>query len=93
MKLGAGVERTAAWVAGVVATAAGGVGEIVTDGATGVLVPPGSPDALAGAVAALRADPARAAAIASAGNAHARAAFSVPAMVQGVRAVLDEVMG
>ncbi len=77
----------------VVATAAGGVGEIVTDGVTGLLVKPGSPDALAGAVKMLRADPARADALASAGNARARAAFSVQAMVQGVRTVLDEVMG
>ena len=77
----------------VVATAAGGVGEIVTDGATGLLVKPGSPDALAIAVERLRADPARASAMASAGNAHARTAFSVQAMVQGVRTVLDEVMG
>ncbi|MHB1310873.1 MAG: glycosyltransferase [Gemmatimonadaceae bacterium] len=77
----------------VVATAAGGVAEIVTEGVTGMLVKPGSPDALAGAVERLRADPLRAAAMAAAGNAHARAAFSVPAMVQGVRAVLDEVMG
>lgn len=77
----------------VIATAAGGVGEIVTDGVTGLLVKPGSPDALAGAVERLRADPARAGTMASAGNAHARAAFSVQAMVQGVRTVLDEVMG
>ena len=77
----------------VVATVAGGVGEIVTDGVTGLLVKPGSPDALAGAVERLRADPARASTMASAGNAHARTAFSVQAMVQGVRTVLDEVMG
>jgi glycosyltransferase involved in cell wall biosynthesis len=77
----------------VIATAAGGVGEIVTDGVTGLLVKPGSPDALAGAADRLRADPASAGTMASAGNAHARAAFSVQAMVQGVRTVLDEVMG
>lgn len=75
----------------VVATAAGGVGEILTDGATGVLVPPGDAAALARAVSSLRADPVRAAALAEAGARHARAVFGVEGMVRGVRAVLDEV--
>jgi starch synthase len=67
--------------------------EIIADGTTGVLVPPGDAVALAHAVAALRADPTRAAAIAEAGSARARRAFGVEAMVRGVRAVLDEVTG
>ena len=75
----------------VIATAAGGVGEIIDDGRTGVLVPPGDAAALAAAVQALRNDPSRAAALAAAGAAHARRAFSVGAMVRGVRAVFDEV--
>jgi starch synthase len=77
----------------VVASAAGGVVEIIADGTTGVLVPPDDALALARAVASLRADPARASAIANAGSARARSAFGVGAMVRGVRAVLDEVMG
>ncbi len=77
----------------VIATAAGGVTEIIADGTTGVLVPPGDAAALARAVAALRADPVRASAIAEAGSVRARDAFGVAAMVRGVRAVLDEVMG
>lgn len=77
----------------VIATAAGGVREIIADGTTGVLVPPGDAAALARAVDALRADAVRAAAIAEAGSARARSAFSVDAMVRGVRAVLDEVIG
>ncbi|MBI2407055.1 MAG: glycosyltransferase [Gemmatimonadetes bacterium] len=76
----------------VIAADAGGVREIVTDGVTGVLVPPDDSAALAQAVASLRADPARAAAIANAGADHARRAFTVDGMVRGVRAVLDEVM-
>jgi len=76
----------------VVATAAGGVLEIIADGTTGLLVPPGDAAALARAVSALRADPVRAAAMADAGSAVARRAFSVEAMVRGVRVVLDEVM-
>jgi glycosyltransferase involved in cell wall biosynthesis len=77
----------------VVAAAAGGVGEIIADGRTGVLVPPGDATALAHAVAGLRDHPARAAMIAQAGAAHAREFFDVAAMVRGVRAVLDEVGG
>lgn len=77
----------------VIATAAGGVREIVEDGVTGVLVPPNDAFALAGAIRALRDDPARAASIAAAGATHARTAFGVDAMVRGVRAVLDEVAG
>jgi glycosyltransferase involved in cell wall biosynthesis len=41
----------------VIATSVGGVPEIVTDGVTGLLVPPHAPDALAAAIAALVADP------------------------------------
>jgi glycogen(starch) synthase len=41
----------------VVATATGGLRDVVTDGVTGRLVPPGSPDALADAIDALLADP------------------------------------
>jgi len=77
----------------VIATDAGGVREIVRDGTTGVLVPPGDAAAMAQAIMTLRADASHAAQIAHAGAAHARAEFSVEAMVRGVRAVLDEVIG
>ncbi len=73
----------------VVATRAGGVGEIVTDGETGILVPAGSATALATAISSLQAEPVRAAALAARGAAHARANFSVTAMVAGVERVLD----
>jgi glycosyltransferase involved in cell wall biosynthesis len=43
-----------------VATTAGGIPELVEDGRTGLLVPPGEPTALAEAMAALAGDPARA---------------------------------
>jgi glycosyltransferase involved in cell wall biosynthesis len=43
----------------VVATAVAGTPELVRDGDTGLLVPPGAPEALAGALSALAADPIR----------------------------------
>jgi glycosyltransferase involved in cell wall biosynthesis len=77
----------------VIATASGGVGEIIDDGRTGILVPSGNALAVARAVQSLRNDPSWAAALAAAGAVHARQAFSVGAMVRGVRAVFDEVAG
>lgn len=77
----------------VIASDAGGVREIITPGQTGELVPPSEAAALARVLGALRADPARTAALAEAGRAHARRTFTVDAMVRGVRAVLDEVTG
>ncbi len=52
----------------VVATKVGCLPELVEDGVTGVLVPPGDPKALAQAVAALLEDPARAQAMGRAGR-------------------------
>ena len=75
----------------VVATDAGGVPEVVTDGETGVLVPPGDARALGEALAALRSEPARGAALARSGSIHARQRFSRDAMLAGVRRVIEEV--
>lgn len=75
----------------VVATDAGGVPEVVTDGETGVLVPPGDARALGEAIDALRRDPMRAAELARRGGVHARERFSRDAMLAGVRRVIDEV--
>lgn len=73
----------------VIATQAGGVTEILDD-ETGVLVPPNDASALARAIAAIAADPERAAQIAARGAERARARFSVAAMIHGVRdAVAD----
>jgi glycosyltransferase involved in cell wall biosynthesis len=60
-----------AWSAGrpVVAAAAQGPSELIADGVTGLLVPREEPAALAAAIAALLADPARAAGLAAAGRA------------------------
>jgi glycosyltransferase involved in cell wall biosynthesis len=75
----------------VVATRAGGVPEVVTDGETGVLVPPGDARALTEALDALRRDPARVAQLARRGATHARSSFSRDAMLAGVTGVLAEV--
>ncbi len=56
----------------VVASRAGALPELVEHGVTGLLVPPGDPDALAAAVASLLADPARAAALGAAAAARVR---------------------
>jgi starch synthase len=59
----------------VVASRVGGIPEVVSDGETGLLVPPGDPGALAGAVNALVADPARAQLLGRAGRERAVAEF------------------
>jgi len=75
----------------VVAPAAGGVPEVVSDGETGVLVPPGDAQALGEALDALRRDPARVAALSRRGADHARTRFSHETMLAGVHRVILEV--
>jgi glycosyltransferase involved in cell wall biosynthesis len=76
----------------VVATRAGGVEEILQDGVTGVLVPPGDIAALTAAVSGLLADRERAARMATAARAHAEAHFTVAAMVRGMTACMEDVV-
>ena len=68
----------------VIATPVGGVPEVVQDGATGLLVPPGDAAALREALARLLADPALAARLAAAGQARVQAEFSLDRMVARV---------
>lgn len=60
----------------VIASAVGGIPDVVRHDDTGLLVPPGDAGALAAAVGALAADPARARRLADAGRRHVAAAFS-----------------
>ena len=60
----------------VVASDVGGLPEIVDDGVTGLVVPPGDPERLAAALLELVRDPTRAAAFGAAGRERALAAFS-----------------
>ncbi|WP_217921345.1 glycosyltransferase [Miltoncostaea oceani] len=71
----------------VVATAVGGTPEVVTDGVTGLLVPPRDPDALAAAIGALWRDPVLGRSLGGAGREHARERFSRDRMAQGTMQV------
>jgi glycosyltransferase involved in cell wall biosynthesis len=66
----------------VVATSVGGVPEVVEDGRTGLLVPPGDPHALAQALASVLADPIRASALGDAARTLARERFGIDRQVQ-----------
>jgi glycosyltransferase involved in cell wall biosynthesis len=75
----------------VVASAVGGIPEVIQDGATGILVPAGDPDALAQAIGGLADDPGRADAIGVAARAAAESTFSYDRMVQSYEQLyLDE---
>ncbi|WP_305785154.1 glycosyltransferase family 4 protein [Symbioplanes lichenis] len=75
----------------VVGSGLGGLTDIVEDGVTGVLVPPGDPDRLARALAGLTADPGRLAGYGTAGLARVRSRFSPDAVVPRIEAIYREV--
>jgi glycosyltransferase involved in cell wall biosynthesis len=76
----------------VVASRAGGTTEIVEDGVSGILFPPGDTSALTGALAGLLADPSKRRALAEAGRAVASEYFSLEAMLEGVARHIREVV-
>jgi glycosyltransferase involved in cell wall biosynthesis len=76
----------------VVASAHGGLPELIEDGVSGVLVAPGDPVALAEAVAALRADPARRAALGAAAAADVGSRLTRARMLDEVQALYDAVV-
>lgn len=75
-----------------VATAVGGVAEIMTDGETGVIVPPEDPEALARAIAGLLADDERAGRLGQAARARIQERFTVATHVDGALAVYSDVL-
>jgi glycosyltransferase involved in cell wall biosynthesis len=76
----------------VVAAAHGGLPEILTDGATGRLVTPGDPVALAGALQALAADPARRERLGSAAAADVAERFAPALFLRRAQALYDDVL-
>jgi len=77
----------------VVASSVGGSPELVRDGETGRLVPPGDAGALAAAIVALLRDPAAARAMARAGQAMVQARFTLDAAMARTTALYRELLG
>ena len=76
----------------VVATAVGGIPEIVKDGETGVLVPSGDPVALARAIQSLLSNPIQVRKIGAAGRALVKQEFSSDGMVERINQVYEELL-
>jgi glycosyltransferase involved in cell wall biosynthesis len=74
----------------VVASAVGGIPEVLTNGLDGLLVPPGDPVALANACIRLACSPELRARVGEAGRATVEARFSLDAMVRQIEEVYDE---
>jgi glycosyltransferase involved in cell wall biosynthesis len=77
----------------VIATASGGVPEIVVDGKTGLLVPPADPAALAGAARALLADSEMRRRLGAAGRARVETEFGLARHAAAIEAVYRECTG
>jgi sugar transferase (PEP-CTERM/EpsH1 system associated) len=74
----------------VLATDVGGNAELVETGATGLLVPPSDPDAMAQGLIGLADDPAHAAAMGRAGRAAVEMRFSLEAMIATYQRTYDQ---
>lgn len=74
----------------VIASAVGGVPEVITDGVDGLLVPPADPQALAGAITRLAGDEALRRRIGEAGYRTVVDRFSIDSMVRSIEQVYDE---
>ena len=74
----------------VVASAVGGIPEVITDGVDGLLVPPADPAALAAAIGSLLVDPALRERIGEAGYRTVAERFSIDAQVKRIEVVYDE---
>ena len=85
-------EATACGLA-VVATQVGGIPEVVTHGETGLLVPPGEVDALAGAVSGLLADDAGRARMAASARQRAEQLFDINRAARDTVELYQEMLG
>jgi len=74
----------------VVATAVGGIPEVITSGVDGLLVPPADPAALVGAIIGLLGDPGLRQRLGHAGHRTVADRFSIDAMVRRIEHVYDE---
>lgn len=72
-----------------VATDVGGTSEALLDGETGLLCPPGDPEALAARIIEVLRDPERGAAMGSAGRARHDRLFTIDRMVEGTAGVYE----
>jgi glycosyltransferase involved in cell wall biosynthesis len=77
----------------VVATDVGGVTDAVSDGETGLLIPPSNPDRLAAAIEALLLDPERRCALGSAGRDRARDRYHAATVVGSLEALYERLLG
>jgi glycosyltransferase involved in cell wall biosynthesis len=77
----------------VVATTAGGIVDIIQDGETGLLLPPGDPARLAEALARVLLDPALSSRLAAAGQHRATKVYTPEAHVEKVIGVYEELLG
>ena len=77
----------------VVASAVGPIPEIVVDGVTGLLVPPGDPAALAEAIVRVLRDPELASAMGRAGRARVERELRIDTMVARTEALYNELLG
>lgn len=89
--LGVVLLEAMAYAKPVVASRAGGIVDVVEDGESGLLVPPGDPAALAGALRRLAADPAAAARMGEAGRERVRTRFSWDSIAERLAGVYREV--
>ena len=76
-----------------IASQAGGITDIVKDGETGLLVPPGDAPALAGAITMLAADPSLAERLGSGARAHVERSFSWDRIVETLEKLYRDVGG
>jgi glycosyltransferase involved in cell wall biosynthesis len=74
----------------VIASAVGGTPEVITDGVTGLLIPPRDPAALAGALARFLADPAGAKQMGAKARRHVAANFSLERLGREINAIYGE---